>query len=466
MGDPGKDNLYGWGRLRLITYTLSTYRSGWGSGTISSTPSGINCGSSCWASYIPGTNVTLTATADTGFIFAGWSGDGCSGTGQCTVNMDTHKSVFATFDPFTYLLSISTAGTGSGVVMMNPFPPFSMSYYPGTSVTLTASPVYGSTFIGWSGDCSGTGQCTVTMDAPKSVTATFSLNTYVVTLPPIANGTISCDPITVNYGSNTTCIITPSTGYHLVTLTDNGADVTYAMSGNTYSIYYVVSDHTINPTFAINTYAITTSAGENGSIAPSSTVDHGSSATVAITPNANYHVTDVLVDGVSVGAVASYNFQNVIASHTISATFAINTYTLAIIKAGTGSGTVTGASGGINCGNACSESYVLGTPLTLTAIPAFGSTFTGWSGGWCTGIGNCSLIVNDNIQITALFSNPWGDVNNDGKIDLADAILSLQILSNMETTGKTVTLAADENNDSKIGLPEVIYILQKVAGIR
>jgi hypothetical protein len=369
---------------------LSTSKAGSGSGTISSTPVGINCGSSCLSSYASGTNVTLTATPGSDSTFAGWSGGGCSGTGQCIVKLDTSKTV----------------------------------------------------------------------------TATFSLKTYAITLPTVTNGIISCNPITVNHGSNTSCSITPSTGYHVVSLTDNGANATSAMVGNTYAINNVVSSHTLSPTFAINTYTITTSAGANGSIAPSSTVNHGSGATVAITPIANYHVADVLVDGVSVGAVTSYSFQNVTAGHTISATFAINTYTLAITKAGTGSGTVTSVPNGLNCGNTCSASYVGGTTVTLTATPTLGSTFTGWSGGGCTGIGNCSLLINNNTPITALFSNPWGDVNNDKKIDLTDAILSLQVLSNMDTTGKTITIAADANNDSKIGLAEVIYILQKVGGMR
>jgi len=340
------------------------------------------------------------------------------------------------------------------------------NYNPGTSVTLTANPDSGWYFTGWGGACLGTGQCTVTMDAAKSVTATFSLNTYAITLPPTTNGTISCNPITVNHGSNTSCSITPNTGYHFVTLTDNGANATSSVVGNTYAINDVVLNHTISATFAVNTYTITTAAGPNGSITPSSTVNHGSSATVAITPNANYHIADVLVDGVSVGAVASFNFQNITTAHTISAAFAIYTYTLAIAKAGTGSGIVTSAPGDINCGNVCSASYVAGTPVTLKATSTLGSTLTDWSGGSCSGTETCSLVINNNTQITALFSNPWGDVNNDNKIDLTDAILSLQVLSNMDTTGKTITIKADANNDSKIGLAEVLYILQKVAGMR
>ena len=75
---------------------------------------------------------------------------------------------------------------------------------------------------------------------------------------------------------------------------------------------------------AVNTYTITATAGENGSISPSGTVTvtAGENPTFTITPDRGYHIQDVLVDGVSVGAVSSYPFENVEANHTITATFA------------------------------------------------------------------------------------------------------------------------------------------------
>ena len=57
-------------------------------------------------------------------------------------------------------------------------------------------------------------------------------------------------------------------------------------------------------------------------------MNYGASQTFTITPAANYHVADVLVDGASVGAVTSYTFTNVTANHTIAASFAIDTYTI------------------------------------------------------------------------------------------------------------------------------------------
>jgi hypothetical protein len=76
----------------------------------------------------------------------------------------------------------------------------------------------------------------------------------------------------------------------------------------------------------VNTYPIVASAGAHGSISPSGTVQVlcGANQTFTITPDVDYHVADVLVDGVSVGAVGSYTFLNVTTGHTIAASFAID----------------------------------------------------------------------------------------------------------------------------------------------
>src|SRR5262249_1225037 len=80
------------------SYALSVGKAGTGSGTVSSSPGGINCGSTCSASFAAGTVVSLTASPASGSTFAGWSGGGCSSTGGCTVAMSIAQSVTATFN--------------------------------------------------------------------------------------------------------------------------------------------------------------------------------------------------------------------------------------------------------------------------------------------------------------------------------------------------------------------------------
>jgi uncharacterized repeat protein (TIGR02543 family) len=76
------------------SYTLSVSRIG--SGTVTSSPAGINCGSTCSQNYTSGTSVSLSVTAASGYSFSGWSG-ACSGTGTCTVAMSATRTVTATF---------------------------------------------------------------------------------------------------------------------------------------------------------------------------------------------------------------------------------------------------------------------------------------------------------------------------------------------------------------------------------
>ena len=165
---------------RTASYSLSISKVG--SGTVSSTPAGINCGTSCNASFSAGTNITLTATPATGYTFTGWSG-GCSGSlSTCSINLNASQSVVASFQAIpatTYPLNITVSGPGSVSAKANQYTTITCttacttSYKSGTSVQLTATATKGRKFTGWSGACTGTKTCTVSMTASKSVTASF-----------------------------------------------------------------------------------------------------------------------------------------------------------------------------------------------------------------------------------------------------------------------------------------------------
>jgi len=90
--------LAGWPGPDAADVTLTVSKTGIGSGTITSDPAGINCGAACSASFSVNTDVILSAAATAGSTFTGWSGSGCSGTGTCSVSMDTARSVAANFD--------------------------------------------------------------------------------------------------------------------------------------------------------------------------------------------------------------------------------------------------------------------------------------------------------------------------------------------------------------------------------
>lgn len=170
-----------------VSYLLSLERSGSGQGSISSSPSGIQCGSDCSETYPAGTAVTLTASAATGSTFGGWSG-ACSGTAStCNVTMGGIRNVGALFTlaPTSRLLTVSKSGSGSGSISSAPAglncpavncSAASVSFSSAAAITLTATPAVGSTFGGWSGACATTATTCNLAAGTASLNATAAFN--------------------------------------------------------------------------------------------------------------------------------------------------------------------------------------------------------------------------------------------------------------------------------------------------
>src|SRR3989344_6242212 len=163
----------------ISSYTLTANKSGAGSGQITSSPSGIDCGADCTELYNSGTSVTLIAAPDANSTFAGWGGDADCSDG--VVTMDADKTCTAIFDLKTYTLGVTKTGTGGGTVTSSPAgincgADCEEPYNYNTVVTLTAAAATGSSFAGYSGDCGGI------MDADKTCTATFNLVQYTLTV--------------------------------------------------------------------------------------------------------------------------------------------------------------------------------------------------------------------------------------------------------------------------------------------
>lgn len=151
-----------------------------GSGTVKADRARISCPTVCSANVRQGTPVKLIPAPAEGWVFSSWAG-ACTGTGDCTVTMDSAKTVTATFVP-QYSLSVSFAGPGASVQVSPPNAtcigpgPCIHRYASGTTVTLTVSLTSNYAFDGWTGDCSGaTPVCTLTMNGNKTAVVHTSL---------------------------------------------------------------------------------------------------------------------------------------------------------------------------------------------------------------------------------------------------------------------------------------------------
>lgn len=201
-------------------------------GLVTSMPNGIHCGLSapdCATSYVGGTQVTLTATAASGATFASWGG-GCSSFGSspsCSLVMSEATQVIANFNSPQETLNVDIQGSGgvSGRSISCPST-CQASLALGSQESLYATPAANFRFVGWSGGgCTGQGICTVTMNAPTTVTAIFAAITQPLSVDVDGNGAVTSSPAGINcpgncqglfaQGSQVTLAADPATGYQL-----------------------------------------------------------------------------------------------------------------------------------------------------------------------------------------------------------------------------------------------------------
>ena len=259
--------------------------------------------------------------------------------------MTAARSVTATFTLAPYMLTVTKAGTGTGLVTSAPAAGIdcgtdcTQSYNYGTSVTLTATADTGFAFEGWSGDCSGNAAtCTVSITAATAVIATF--------VPPLGCTTVG-NALDANCGGTLVGDLGTSLsaqGCH------DGCETALAVAAATSGCWVLSGNQ--------HCYC------RDGTLTPGG----GSSP------------------GGSCGAG----------------------HALTVSKPGNGTGTVTSPAPAprINCGTTCSELFPSGSGnVTLTATPnaVDGSTFAGWSGGGCTGTDTCTVSLTADVNVTATF---------------------------------------------------------------
>lgn len=409
--------------LAGTAYALNVTRSGTGSGSVASSPSGIQCGSDCSQPYADGTTVTLTPTTAIGSTFSGWSG-ACTGTGACTLTMSEARSVTATFTAIPYTLSVTKTGVGSGVVSAGAAgidcgSTCSKVLNAGTSVTLSAVPATGSRFAGWSGACTGTSlSCTVSMSQSRSVTASFALLSFALTVARdgTGTGTVTSTPSGLSCGS--TCSVSRTYGTQLSLSAKPAVGSAFAGWGGACTGTGVCSvtlseASRVTATFVRthNTLTVARAGTGAGSIASSPagigcgsacTAPMAVEATVSLTPTPAAGSRFAGWTGACTGTGACELPMN--AARNVTATFTRITHTLEVTRDGTGGGSVTSAPAGINCGSSCRAVINSLTVVKLTAKPVAGSAFTGWTGA-CSGTSlTCSVTMNDAVLVGATFS--------------------------------------------------------------
>ncbi len=406
-------------------YTLTVSRTGSGNGNVTSSPTGIDCGSTCSAAFEAETYVMLTATPGTGYSFAGWSGGACAGTEtSCWVWMAEATTVAAEFVP-TRVLTVSPTGSGTGRV--NSYPGgiecpsiCSEPVAQGTHVEIYAYAEAGSVFTGWSGGgCSGVEYlCSVTVDADTTVKPRFvPARTLSITVNEYGKGYVSAPspgyacsyvcPEEFAEGTEVTLTPTAYAGYRFTgwsgACSGTGACVvTLGANAAVTANFGPIPDHTLKVSEAGPGKGVvfSTFVGIECGTDCTESYEEGTSVTLSAYP----YTGDAFAGWSGGGCSGTGTCTVTMAADTeVTATFSAP-HTLTVYPNGSGSGRVDSSPAGIGCSGYCSASFEDGTQVTLTATPASGSSFGGWSGGGCGGTGTCTVTLKSSVEIHPTFN--------------------------------------------------------------
>ena len=298
---------------------------------------------------------------------------------------------FTTGTASTYTITATAGSHGS----ISPSGPVTVNY--GAAQLFTISPATGYHVADVLADGVSIGAMTsytfTNVNANHTLSVSFAPNAYTVTPSAGNNGTINPSvPQTVNYDDTTFFLVTPSAGYYAVM----GGTCGGALVGNTYTTNAVTGDCTVTASFSKYTYTVTSSADANGTISPSGsqTVNYNDTPSFTVTPGAGYYA---VMGGTCGGSLAgsTYTTNAVTGNCTVTANFAINTYTVTPSA---------GSNGTISPSAPQTVNYNDTTSFTVTPSPGYYAVMGGTCGGALAGNTYTTNAVTGNCTVTADFT--------------------------------------------------------------
>jgi uncharacterized repeat protein (TIGR02543 family) len=396
--------------------------------------------------------LTLALQPGTTYFAKAVAMDGSGNVGEsATISFDTLGSPDVAA-PATTLSA--TGGTGARTVTLEANEPTNIYYTTDGSTPTASSAVYNGpinvtsskTFKFFAIDAAGN------QEAAKSVAVVV---THTVTPATGANGSISpATPQTVDDGSPTSFNVTPTTGYS-ASVTGCGG----SLSGTTYTTGAITGDCTVTASFSLMTFTVNFTSGGNGTISGTAgqTVNYGANAAqvTAVLASGYHFVNWTGTNGFTATSSNPLTVTNVTANQTITANFTADP--------------INGACGGSNGGT-----FTLAPATNLCS--AGNSTNVTGAGPWnwsCTGLNtgttaSCSAGIQAATPTTTLL----GDINGDGKVDIADALLALRVAVELVPMDSKYLANGDcapyvngkSQPDKKIDIGDALVILRKVVG--
>ena len=271
----------------------------------------------------------------------------------------------------------------------------------GESVTITPKPAQGYRFVNWSGDCSGSGSCTLIMDRDRIVIAVFEPIQFTLRTnasPTNGGGLSPQGPRSYSMGTDVVITPVPAPGYKFLRWSGDCSGETASCTLNMTQARTVTAEFSrIQRTL---TTRVTPSAG--GTVNPSGTngYPHGEMLTITAQPSAGYVLGRWEGDCSGSGSCTVTMDR----ARDVTAVFVQQQRTLTTTASPSEGGTISPAG---------ANSYQDGATVTVTATANAGHEFTGWSGD-CSGTRACHLVMDGNHSVTANFSTVETQASFDG----------------------------------------------------
>ncbi|HMT04936.1 MAG TPA: hypothetical protein PKD76_05275 [Solirubrobacterales bacterium] len=399
----------------LPKFHLTIDKVGTGQGNVTSS-AGIDCGDTCEVDA--GGYVTVHAQPANGSQFVGWTGCAMSWGYDCSLLIQEDTTLTAQFDALPkYTLSVTKSGSGLGrVVSSESLDCGSVCEEEAAGyVSLEAQPDEGSEFVGWSGACTGSGECWVNMNQARAVEAMFITSekrSLTVTKSGTGQGQVY-GPEGLHCGS--TCSVMAGGLVNLGAYPEQGSEFvrwTGACTGTGRWDCQVTMDQarTVDAEFRElpkHTLTVTKSGTGQGGVYGAGGLDCGSTCSAEMGGEVSLYAYPIGGSvflgwsGACTGTDAWSCSVTMDQARSVDAEFGpAPPRTVTVSKPGSGSGRVVSVPAGIDCGSSCEAEIAGDVTLRATADP--GSRFVGWSGA-CSGKVDCKLAWSEDDEVFATF---------------------------------------------------------------
>ena len=328
-------------------------------------------------SFNAGTQVSITATPNSGYTFSGWSNG--SSDNPVTVTLSSNTSITANFALIpVYTLSVSAEEGGSVSSEGG-------DYQQGTEVTITATPDEGYEFSGWSdGNTEATRVITSSEDLTLTASFTELIISYTLTVTSTEGGSISSEGGEYNEGTEITITATPGEGYRFTGWSDGNTEESITIT--------LSEDTTLEALFElIPIYTVTVTSTEGGSVSSEGgEYEEGTEVTITATPDEGYEFS-----GWSNGETNPEISININEDTEIRALFEPITLSLQIKTVGQGRV--------IDSNTINNYSYKFGDTISLNAVPWAFNEFYKWAGDLSSIKSSENFIITKDSEVTAYF---------------------------------------------------------------